>query len=54
MNRILLIMAIAVLAGCMPAVTVPEIKVPEFKVPEIPPPGPIQIITYEFDSGTQT
>ncbi len=40
MNRILLIMAIAVLAGCMPAITIPE-------------PYPMKSVTYRFDRGTQ-
>ncbi len=40
MNRILLIMAIAVLAGCMPAITIPE-------------PYPIKSVNYRFDRGSQ-
>ena len=43
MNRILLIMAIAVLAGCMPAITIPE----------IPEPYPFKTVTYRFDRGSQ-
>jgi len=43
MNRILLIMAIAVSAGCMPAI----------KIPEIPPPSPIKTMSYEFDRDIQ-